>query len=57
VFDISFTPPLRGPVPSGTQCLFDKPTGLFRLAEDDGMSLELQGHRFASPVVNMVEAF
>jgi len=53
---ITFRPPLREAVPSGTNLEFDDPVCLMRLASDDGMSLDLSMRRFATPSVEFIEA-
>jgi hypothetical protein len=52
---MTFRPPLREAVTTGTALNFDSPVGKFRLATDDGMNLELALRRFGSPSVSFVE--
>lgn len=52
---ITFRPPLREAVPSGTNLEFDDPVCLMRLADDAGMDLDLSMRRFSQPSVSFVE--
>jgi hypothetical protein len=52
---ITFRPPLREAVPSGTNLEFDEPVVRMRLATDGEMDLPLDLGRFSFPSVNFVE--
>ncbi|MFU0504113.1 hypothetical protein [Pseudaminobacter sp. NGMCC 1.201702] len=52
---ITFRPPLREAVPSGTNIEFDEPVVRMRLATDGEMDLPLDLGRFAFPSVNFIE--
>lgn len=52
---LTFRPPLREAVPSGTNLEFDDPVCRMKLATDDAMNLELSLRRFGTPTVNFVE--
>jgi hypothetical protein len=52
---ITFRPPLRESVPSGTNLEFDDPVCRMRLATDDAMNLDLALRRFGNPTVNFIE--
>lgn len=52
---ITFRPPLREPVPSGTNLEFDEPVCRMRLATDSEMDLPLDYNRFSFPSVNFIE--
>ncbi len=47
-YGLEFTPPLRRAVAAPSRIIFDRPTGLFRLARDNGLSLTLEGQRFGT---------
>lgn len=53
---LTIGPWLRSAYQAGTPLEFDEPAGVFRLARDDGMSLDLEGWRLAQPSVEFVEA-
>jgi hypothetical protein len=48
-------PPLRRAVAGNTRVIFDRPTGLFQLASDDGLSLQLDLQKFSTLSVEFVE--
>lgn len=52
---ITFRPPLRAAAPAGQELNFDDPAARMRLATDGEMDLYLEGRRFATPTVNLVE--
>lgn len=52
---ITFRPPLREAVPSGTNLEFDDPCVRVRLMDDAGMDLELAMRRFGTPTVSFIE--
>jgi hypothetical protein len=52
---LSVEPPLRAAVAASTRVIFDRPTGLFQLAKDDGLALALDLQRFGSLSVDFVE--
>lgn len=52
---ITFRPPLRESVPSGTNLEFDDPVCRMRLATDSEMDLPLDLGRFSFPSVNFIE--
>jgi hypothetical protein len=52
---MTFRPPLREAIPSGTNLEFDDPVVRCRLADDAGMDLDLSMRRFAQPSVSFVE--
>lgn len=52
---ITFRPPLREAVPSGTNLEFDDLVVRVRLADDAGMDLELALRRFGNPTVQFIE--
>lgn len=52
---ITFRPPLREAVPSGTNLEFDSPVCRMRLATDSEMDLPLDLGRFSFPSVNFIE--
>lgn len=56
VFDCIFWPPAREAWPAGQTLEFRRPLCRVRLASDDGMSLELDGHKRADQTVEFVEA-
>lgn len=52
---LTFRPPLREAVTSGTKLNFDDPVCRMRLMQDDGMDLELAMRRFGTPTVQFIE--
>jgi hypothetical protein len=53
---LTFRPPLREAVTTGSTLEFDEPVCLMRLQTDDEMDLDLALHRFGSPTVQFIEA-
>ena len=53
---LTVRPWLRGPVGAGVALNFDDPVCLVRLAKDDGLALDLEKWRFASPSVEFLES-
>lgn len=56
VFDCVFWPPAREAWPAGMALEFRRPLCRVRLADDAGLSLDLDGHKRAEPSVEFVEA-
>lgn len=56
VLDVTIWPPVRFAIPAGTSLEFRRPLCMVRLADDRGMSLDLDGHKRAEPTVEFVEA-
>jgi len=56
-YTVTFRPPLRGAVPSGTRIEFDNPRCVMRLAEPQSMELTLELRRVGTPSVSFVEYF
>jgi hypothetical protein len=52
---LTFRPPLREAVTTGSTLEFDEPVCRMRLATDDAMDLDLALHRFGSPTVMFLE--
>jgi hypothetical protein len=53
---LTVEPPLRQAAPAGSRILFDRPTGLFHLAQDNGLSLALDLQKFGQLSVDFVES-
>lgn len=54
-YDVSFRPPAREAIADGTSLEFDSPVCRCRLATDDGMDIELDLLRYATPDVIFIE--
>jgi hypothetical protein len=54
---LTFRPPLREAVTTGTALEFDDPICRMRLASDDAMNLDLAMHKYGVPTVTFLEDF
>lgn len=57
MYEVAFLPPMRAAHAAGEAIAFDHPTGTFRLAQQDAMSMALEYGRFGTGQAAFIEHF